>query len=75
MTSIPDGSLLTYVDEETTATVFGPKKVLFNGQTMSLTAATQQIKGLPYSVQPSPFWSFGGKVLKTIYDETYSYAG
>ena len=72
---IPDGSSLTFADGETTATVVAPKKVLFNGQAMSLTAATQQIKGLPYAVQPSPLWSFEGKVLKAIYDETYSYVG
>jgi hypothetical protein len=70
---IPNGSLLTFSDEATTATVVGPKKVLFNGEAISLTAATQQIKGLPYAVQPSPYWTFGGKVLKAIYDETYSY--
>lgn len=70
---IPDGSVLTFADGETTAIVAGPKKVIFNGETASLTAVTQQLRGLPYAVQPSPYWNFGGKVLKAIYDDTYSY--
>lgn len=72
---IPDGSLLIFSDGQTTATVAGPKKVMFNGEAISLTAATQQIKCLPYAVQPSPYWTFGGKGLKVIYDDTYSHAG
>lgn len=70
--SIPAGSSLLYKDGKTTAEVRDEKKVIFNGQIMSLTAATREVMGIDYSVQPSPYWTFEGKLLKDIYDSVYS---
>jgi hypothetical protein len=39
---------------------------------MTLTAATREIMGIDYSVQPSPHWTFEGKLLKDIYEDVYS---
>ena len=57
------------------AYVTGAKKVRFNDEEMSLTAATRLILGIEHSVQPSPHWTCQGKLLKSIYDETYADVG
>ncbi len=69
---IPVGSLLLYKDGETRAEVKNEKKVIFNDQITTLTAATREIMDIDYSVQPSPYWTFEGKLLKDIYDSVYS---
>lgn len=70
---IPVGAALNFIDGHSVVFVAGPKKVVVEGEEMSLTAATRRLKNLPYSVQPSPFWYFEGKLLKAIYDETYTH--
>lgn len=69
---IPNGSVLQFVDSDATAEIIGPKKVRFQDEEQSLTAATRKLLGLDYSVQPAPYWTFNGKSLKEIYEETYS---
>lgn len=67
------GSKLLYVDDESIGVeVIADKKVLFNGNEMSLTRATQIIKNLDYAVQPTRHWSFNGRNLRDIWEETYS---
>ena len=66
---IAAGSTLLFGDLP--VTVIGDKKVLLNGEEMSLTAATKSLMGLDYSVQPTPHWTYEGKSLQVIYDETY----
>jgi hypothetical protein len=75
---IPIGSELNFINGTYIVTVCSPKRVNFNNQTLSselgeisLTAATRQVLGIDYSVQPSPYWTFKGKRLKEIYEETY----
>lgn len=69
---IPIGSILTFNDGVTTVEVKSDKKVLHKSQSVTLTKATREILDLDYSVQPSPRWTFEGKLLKQIYDDTYS---
>ena len=38
---------------------------------MSLTAATRHLLGIEHNVQPSPFWTFKGRPLSEIYEDTY----
>ncbi len=66
------GSVLTYRNKDITVTVEEEKKVKYNGAVCSLTAATRDIMGIDYSVQPAPYWSYDGKILKEIYNETYA---
>ncbi len=71
---IPDGSVLTFTeDNNITVVVQGSKKVVYQDNTMSLTAATREVLGLDYNIQPSPKWKYQGKLLKDIYDDYYSY--
>ena len=68
---IPIGSLLHFIEGEATVTVAGEKKVSLDAEEMSLTAATRQLLGVEYSVAPGPYWTYDGKLLRAIHDETY----
>ena len=72
---IPVGAQLLSVHGSSIATVASAKKVIFNGEELSLTAATRQVLGIDYSVQPSPHWTYQGKLLKEFYEETYGNTG
>jgi hypothetical protein len=65
------GSVLHFTEGDATVTVSGKRKVTLNGEEMSLSAATRQLLGLDYSVAPGPYWTYDGKMLRAIYDETY----
>lgn len=68
---IPTGSVLNFIESDATVTVVAPKKVRLGDDEMSLTAATRSLLGLDYSVAPGQYWTFNGKPLNKIYDETY----
>jgi T5orf172 domain len=68
---IPVGSTLLF-KEGGTAIVTGPKKVKLGDEEVSLSAATRQLLGIDYNVAPGPYWSFNGRSLRDIYNETYS---
>ncbi len=70
--NIPEDSELLFKDGITTVKVKDNKKVIYNEEIMTLTAATRKVMDIDYSVQPSPYWTFNGKLLKDIYNETYS---
>ena len=72
---IPVGGVLLYRDGDAQVTVADERHVNFKDQVCSLTAATRDIMGLDYSVQPAPYWTYNGKTLKEIYEETYSDEG
>jgi hypothetical protein len=66
------GDILTYDKDETiTVEIVAEKKIRFEGNITSLTAVTTQLRNSPYAVQPTPHWSFQGKSLTDIYNETY----
>ncbi len=69
---IPEGTVLHSVEDDSTVIVVSPKKVLFQDDEMSLTAATRIVLGIEHSVQPSPYWTFNGRSLRDIYNETYT---
>lgn len=68
---IASGSVLHFTEGDATVVVASERKVLLNGEDMSLTAATRQLLGLDYSVAPGPYWTFEGRLLRDIYNETY----
>lgn len=68
---IPVGSILEAVNGSTFVTVVGPRKVSYMDEEMSLTAATRQVLNIDYELAPSPHWTYEGKLLRKIYDETY----
>lgn len=68
------GSVLVAKEEGLQAVVVAEKKVQFEGEVLSLTAATRKLLALPedYAIQPSPHWTFNGKTIKEIYEEFHS---
>jgi hypothetical protein len=68
---IPIGAVLRAVRGDAFVTVTGPRRVRLGEDDMSLTAATQQVLGNDYAVAPGPHWTYEGRVLRDIYDETY----
>ena len=66
------GSVLHFTEGDDVVTVVGEKKVALLGEEMSLTAATRRLLKLEYSVAPGPYWTYEGKSLRAIYDETYT---
>ena len=68
---IPIGAELVCSVDGSIAIVANSKRVVFNGEETSLTAATRTVLGLDYSVAPGPYWRFGARSIRDIYDETY----
>jgi hypothetical protein len=72
---IPIGSTLISSDDGVTAVVVvDSRKVRLGDEELSLSAATQRILGLDYQVQPSPHWTYQGRSLHEIYNETHTIA-
>jgi hypothetical protein len=70
---IPIGSILkSTINGEIKVIVTGPKKVKLNDEELSLTAATKQALGLDFAIRPVPVWTYNGKNLSDIYDDTYN---
>jgi hypothetical protein len=70
--NIPVGAILNYRKGNVQVTVADEKHVKYENEVCSLTAVTKGLLGSEYNVQPAPHWSYDGKSLKEIYDETYS---
>ncbi len=68
---IPIGSTLVSTKAGRTVVVSGPKKVRLGDDEMSLSAATKQILEIGYNVAPNPYWTYNGKLLSDIYEDTY----
>jgi len=69
--SIPIGSTLHSTHNDATVVVVAPKKVRLGDEELSLTAATRQVLQLDYSVAPASHWTYNGKLINDIYEETY----
>jgi len=63
--------LLYEKDPTVRVTVISNKKINFEGKEYSLSALTKKIRKLPYYVAPCKYWSYKGKNLDDIYNETY----
>lgn len=69
--NIPVGSELVSVANGEVITVAGDRTVYFRGEETSLTGATRIILDNGYHVAPGPYWTYNGKKLREIYNETY----
>ncbi len=65
------GSILKFTQSEETVEVISDRKVRLHSEEMSLTKATRILLGISHNVAPSPYWTFQGKILREIYNETY----
>lgn len=66
------GSILYFTQsQDETVEVASERKVIFNGNLSSLTAATRELLNNSYHVAPGSYWLYEGKTLRQIYNETY----
>jgi hypothetical protein len=70
---IPVGSQLVFNNNAEVATVVSDRMVNFRNEQTSLTNATRMAlgEGYAYNVAPGPYWSFNGRKLRDIYNDTY----
>ncbi|MDI9349201.1 MAG: GIY-YIG nuclease family protein [Candidatus Symbiobacter sp.] len=70
---IPVGSKLRFkTDAAIECEVYDARKVVYNGEVSSLTKLTTQLLNREYAVQPTPYWTYNGKNLLDIYNETFT---
>lgn len=72
---IPAGAVMHCVSKDATVVVLDDRNVSLDGETMSITRATQQTLELPYQVAPGAHWTYEGRLLNDIYNDTYPYDG
>lgn len=70
---IPVDAELQFGNGEARCRVLNGRRVEYNGEDYSLTALTQKLLETDTPLQPSPHWSYKGKHLNEIYDETYEH--
>jgi hypothetical protein len=64
LVDIPVGSQIKFVrDENIIAIVVDDKKILFNGETTSLSSAAQKLLDTVYPIQGTIYWTFEGVTL------------
>jgi hypothetical protein len=70
---IPLGAKLEFNrdDETYIVEVCDTKKVSYYGVKKSLTAITKELLGIEHALQPTSYWTYNGKNLMDIYNETY----
>ena len=71
---IPIGSELIFSNNAEVALVVSERTVMFRGEESSLTTATRTAlgEGYAYNIAPGPYWSYNGRKLRDIYNDTYS---
>jgi|SRR5579883_1728885 len=68
---IPIGSVLHSTHNDTTVTVVDPRRVRLGDEELYLTAATKAVLGTDYPVAPGYHWTYNGRLLSDIYEDTY----
>ena len=65
------GATIQFIPFEAACLVESESKVRYENQVMSLTALTKQLLESDRAVRPAPHWTYKGRKLSSIYDETY----
>ncbi len=70
---IPVGSVLQFAnsDNETEVEVVDGRKVKMGDDVVYMSEATRRALEVEYAVGPLPYWTYEGRLLSDIYDETY----
>lgn len=70
---IPAGSQLLFDDGEKTCTVLNGRRVEYDGGNYALSTLTAILKGIPgQPIRGSSHWTYQGRNLADMYEETYS---
>ena len=66
------GTVLKFINDESIEVVVeSERKVIYNGEAISLTRVTKELLESEYDVQPTRYWVVDGKNLRDIWKETY----
>src|SRR5947208_15988445 len=68
---IPIGAILHSVRNNDTVEVASDRTVRYHGEELSLTRATKEMLRIEHSVAPGPYWTYEGRPIRDIYNETY----
>lgn len=71
---IPNGAILHSNVTGDTCEVIDDRNVLFRGEITSLTNATMIVLENDYRVAPGPYWTYEGRKIRDLYNETYPVA-
>lgn len=66
------GAELQFSPFEAACYVESESKVLHEGESLSLTALTKKLLDTDKPLRPAPYWSYKGRKLSDIYNETYA---
>lgn len=55
------------------ASIYTDRKVLFDGKVIALSALTRDLRNANYYVVAGAYWTFNGRLLTEIYEETYPF--
>lgn len=72
---IPIGATLQSVHGDVAVSVVDERRVRLGEEDLYLTAATRQVLGTEYNVAPAPHWTYLGRPLTELYEETYGQPG
>ena len=68
---IPLGSVLKFTQSDVSVEIVSENRVKYKEEVRALTAITTELLDSKYNVAPSPYWTFDGRSLRDIYNETY----
>ena len=68
---IPAGSPLKFTRGDYSCEVISERQVRFENDDFSLTALTKKLLEVDRPLAPCPYWTYQGRNLSDIYDETY----
>lgn len=60
-------------DTHATAIIHDAHYVNYQGEIILMTPLTRRLKGIPYNVNPLPYWTYRDKRLQEIYNEVYPF--
>jgi hypothetical protein len=66
------GAEIHFIPLDASCFIESETKVQYGGQIWSLTALTKQLLQSERPVRPAPYWTYEGRKLSSIYDETYN---
>lgn len=71
---IPVDSILEFTRGDSSCKVISDRRVKFEEEDFSLTALTKRLLEVDTPLQPCPYWTFEGRNLSDIYNETYPFS-
>ena len=68
---IPIGSELKFTQADESVEVISNKRVRYQGKEYSLTGITRELQGSSFKRAVATNWTYNGRILRDIYNETY----